>query len=150
MLKTADSSLLHQAPYWTRLEQFHLVRERRESHDPEWYISVKGRAYLGKEGLKANSGESHWYDHDADWHKAAAAIRPALYHAARHRTQAGPLSAADVQALAERPPEYPLLLFYPCLRDASVAQGMAEMWESLVERGESERIVCKCTECQGE
>lgn len=106
-------------------------------------------APLGQQGVR-NISDAYRYAEVAEWHLGAAAIRPAIYHAARHRIETGPLTAKDIQALADKPPEYPLSLFYPCFRDASVAQGMAEMWESVVARGESERVRCNCEECHGE
>lgn len=138
-----------QAPYWVQLEA---VRQIGNHHrgEPEIFARLSAMTHQGREAIFQDMYGPFWYREQAEWHLGAAAIRPAIYHAARHRVEAGPLTAKDVQALADQPPEYPLSLFYPCFRDASVAQGMAETWESLVEQGETERVVCQCAECQGD
>lgn len=96
---------------------------------------------------EANQSVEHDWNHYAEWYRGVAAIRPAIYHAARHRKEAGPLTVQDIQAIGEQGANYPASLFYPYFRNSFIAQGLLNEWEALVERGEGERVVCQCKEC---
>lgn len=129
------------------MEEFHSVREYLiPFYEQGHWLALKDKAHLGRDAFP--SFVLDWYTDRAHWHLAAAAIRPALYHLARHRKDSGPLTGEDIQTLAERPPVYPASLFYPCFKKLWVAQSMAALWEDLVDDGESERVACECAECR--
>lgn len=135
--------------HWVKLEQFHLILERdpADSYGLEW---IKENAHLGEGAWDESKNRlmaSDWANY-AEWHLGAAAIRPAIYHAARHRAEPGSLTVQDIPAIGKRGARYPASLFYPYLRKLSLAQSLLDEWGKLVARGEGERVVCPCEGCQ--
>lgn len=62
-----------------------LIRERSDQSDPDWVAGAKAKAHQDADAFSDEPLDKHWSKIEAQWHSAAAAIRPAIYHAARHR-----------------------------------------------------------------